>query len=100
MIARIWRGITPAAKADAYFIYLQATGLKEYCSIEGNRGVQVLRRIEGERAEFLLISFWDSYDAIRKFAGDDFETAVYYPEDKDFLLVMEPKVMHYEILER
>ncbi len=100
MIARIWRGITPAAKADAYFAYLQATGLKEYRSIEGNRGVQVLRRIEGERAEFLLISFWDSYDAIRKFAGDDFETAVYYPEDKDFLLVMEPKVMHYEILER
>ncbi|SRR5579875_456840 len=99
MIARIWRGITPAAKADAYFIYLQATGLKEYRSIEGNRGVQVLRRIQGEQAEFLLISFWDSYDAIRKFAGDDFETAVYYPEDKDFLLAMEPKVTHYEILE-
>ena len=98
MIARIWRGITPASKADAYFDYLQATGLKDYRSIEGNRGVQVLRRVEGEQAEFLLISLWDSYEAIRKFAGDDFETAVYYPEDKEFLLEIEPKVTHYEVL--
>lgn len=99
MIARIWRGVTPAAKAGAYFAYLQATGLKDYRSIEGNRSVQVLRHIQDGQAEFLLLSFWDSYDAIRRFAGDDFETAVYYPEDKDFLLAMEPKVMHYEILE-
>jgi hypothetical protein len=44
------------------------------------------------------MSLWESYEAIKKFAGPDFEKAVYYPEDKDFLLELEPNVTHYEIL--
>lgn len=98
MIARIWRGITPASKADAYLAYLEATGLKDYHSVEGNRGVTVLRRMDGDRAEFLLLSLWDSYDAIRRFAGPDIETAVYYPEDREYLLELEPHVTHHEVL--
>jgi len=85
-------------KADEYFEYLKKTGLKEYESTEGNRGVYVFRRVENDRAVFLLMSLWDSYDAIKKFAGPDFEKAVYYPEDKNFLLELEPNVVHYEIL--
>ena len=98
MIARFWRGVTPRLKADEYFEYLKKTGLKEYESTEGNRGVYVFRRMENDRAVFLLMSLWDSYDAIKKFAGPDFEKAVYYPEDKNFLLELEPNVVHYEIL--
>lgn len=49
------------------------------------------------RAEFLLISLWDSMEAVRRFAGDDAEKAVYYPADKDYLLTFEPKVAHYEV---
>jgi heme-degrading monooxygenase HmoA len=98
MIARFWRGITSKSKADEYFEYLKKTGLKDYGSTEGNRGVYVFRRLEDDHAVFLLVSLWESYDAIKKFAGPDFEKAVYYPEDKKFLLEMEPNVVHYEIL--
>jgi len=98
MIARIWRGLTPAAKAGEYLTYLEATGLHEYRATPGNRGVRVLRRIDDEQAEFLLISLWDDYAAIRAFAGDDFERAVYYPEDDAYLLHKEPTVSHYEVV--
>jgi heme-degrading monooxygenase HmoA len=98
MIARIWHGVTLASKADAYYDFLQRTGVKDYKATEGNRGVVVLRQVKGDRAEFLLLTFWDSYDAIRRFAGPDVEKAFYYPEDKDFLLEFEPHVAHYEVL--
>jgi heme-degrading monooxygenase HmoA len=98
MIARVWRGVTPAAKADAYLDYLNATGVPGYQKTEGYRGVRILRRITGDQAEFLLISLWDSLDAIRRFAGDDFEKAVYYPEDDQYLLWREPNVTHYDLL--
>jgi heme-degrading monooxygenase HmoA len=98
MIARIWRGETPAEKADAYLTYLEATGIKDYASVEGHRGVRVLRRISEGRAEFLLISLWDSFEGIRRFAGEGIERAVYYPEDREYLLELEPKVVHYEVV--
>ena len=97
MIARIWRGRTPAAKGDAYVEYLLATGLRDYAAVPGNRGVRVLRRTEGEVAEFLVLSFWESMEAVRGFAGDDVEAAVSYPEDDRYLLEREPTVAHYEV---
>jgi heme-degrading monooxygenase HmoA len=97
MIARIWRGVTPEEKAEQYFEYLMETGLKDYRAVPGNRGVQVLRRTYEGKTEFLLISLWESYEAIRAFAGNDLERAVYYPRDKEFLLELEPKVTHYEV---
>jgi heme-degrading monooxygenase HmoA len=98
MIARIWRGATREADRDTYFEYLQKTGLKEYKSIPGNRGVWVLRRIYDGKSEFTLISLWDSWDAIRAFAGPDPEKAVFYPDDDKFLLERGPGVTHYEVL--
>jgi heme-degrading monooxygenase HmoA len=98
MIARIWRGVTREADKDTYFEYLKETGLKEYASTPGNRGVWVLRRVFDGRVEFTLITHWDSWDAIKAFAGADYEKAVYYPEDEKFLLEMLPLVEHYEIL--
>jgi heme-degrading monooxygenase HmoA len=98
MIARIWRGHTPEAKADRYLDYLKMTGVTDYSATEGNRGVTVLRRISEGQAEFLLISLWDSFDSIRRFAGDEVEKAVYYDEDKEYLLEFEPNVTHYEVL--
>ena len=60
--------------------------------------MRVLRRVEGEVAEFLVVSFWESMEAVRGFAGDDAETAVYYPEDDEYLLEREPGVAHYEVV--
>lgn len=100
MIARVWRGITLAEKADAYIAYLNETGLKDYTKTPGNRGVTVLRRQQGEHSEIVLISLWDSMDAVRAFAGENPERSVYYPEDEDYLLEMEPLVRHYDVVDR
>jgi len=98
MIARTWHGRVPAEKADAYLDYLNRTGVPGLRATPGNRGVTVLRRIEGSVAHFLLISLWGSREEIRAFAGEEIERARYYPEDADFLLELEPNVTHYEVL--
>jgi len=97
MIARTWAGTTRAEDGDRYLDYLHATGLSAYAATPGNRGVLALRRIAGDRAEFLLISLWDSEEAIRRFAGDDIERAVFYPEDDRFLVTRDERVTHYEV---
>ena len=97
MIARTWAGATRAADADAYLDYLHATGLAAYRATPGNRGVLALRRTEGDRAEFLLLSLWDSEEAVRRFAGDAIGRAVFYPEDERFLVARDEHVNHYEV---
>lgn len=98
MIARTWHGRVPASRADAYYEYLLRTGLSDYRSTEGNRGVLVQRRVEGDVAHFLLTTLWDSVDAIKRFAGEDYELARYYPEDDEYLLGRERTVTHAEVL--
>jgi heme-degrading monooxygenase HmoA len=98
MIARIWHGVTEAEKSDAYLAYLNETGVPDYRATEGNLGVYVLRRTEGERAHFLTLSFWESMEVVKGFAGSDPGKARYYPEDEEFLLDFEPTVEHYEVL--
>jgi heme-degrading monooxygenase HmoA len=98
MIARLWHGMTPKSKADEYVDYLNQTGVRDYQAVEGNLGVHVLRRIEDEQAHFLILTFWDSIEAIKKFAGEDFEKARYYPEDREYLLEFEEQVAHYEVM--
>jgi heme-degrading monooxygenase HmoA len=97
MLARIWHGVTHADKAE-YFEFLKKTGVTDYQSVAGNQAVTVLRRIEGDRAHFLILTLWDSMDAIRRFAGSDADKAKYYPEDERFLLEFEEKVVHYTVL--
>jgi heme-degrading monooxygenase HmoA len=99
MIARIWRGITLKEKADDYLAYLHETGLKDYAKTPGNRSVTVLRREQGEHCEIMLVSMWDSMDAVRAFAGENPDRSVYYPEDDQYLLQMEPLVRHYDVSE-
>ncbi len=98
MIARTWHGVTEAVKADEYLDYLNKTGVPEYRATQGNLGVYVLRRIEGNKAHFLLITLWESEEAIKRFAGSEIEKARYYPEDEQFLLELEPSTTHYEVL--
>ena len=100
MIARIWRGITLKDKADDYLAYLHETGLRDYARTPGNRGITVLRRIQGEHCEIMLISLWDSLEAVRAFAGENPDRSVYYPEDEQYLQQMEPLVRHYDVAEQ
>jgi len=97
MIARIWHGTTNQEKADQYLDYINKTGLPDYKGTAGNLGAYVMRRIENGVAHFFTVTFWDSYDAIRRFAGKNVDKAKYYPEDANYLLEMEPNVRHYEL---
>ncbi|HEV8579648.1 MAG TPA: antibiotic biosynthesis monooxygenase [Thermoanaerobaculia bacterium] len=97
MIARIWRGATKAENGDAYLEYLLQTGFAEYRDAPGNRGVFGLRRYENGRAEFLLLTLWESEEAIRRFAGEEIERAVFYPEDERFLIERGERVSHFEV---
>ena len=97
MIARMWHGRVPREDADAYEAFLAERAIPDYRSIAGNLGVRVLRRDADDAVHFATLSFWESEAAIRAFAGDDLLKAKYYPEDADFLLEFEPRVVHYAV---
>jgi heme-degrading monooxygenase HmoA len=97
MIARIWRGAVRREDSDAYAAYISETGLTGYAATPGNRGAWMLRRDIGARTEFVTFTLWDSLEAIRAFAGDDIEAAVYYPEDDRYLVERDLTVSHYEV---
>jgi len=100
MIARVWYGSTHVDRADDYVRYLEETGIAAFRATEGNLGAFVLRRIQGGRADFVVLSLWDSMDAIRRFAGPDPDRAVYFPLDDEFLLEKTPTLDHYEVVVR
>jgi heme-degrading monooxygenase HmoA len=99
MIARTWRGATKAGDGDAYVEYLRKTGIREYKATPGNKGVIALRRERDGKTEFFLVSLWDSWDAVRAFAGPTPERAVFYPEDDRFLVERDNHVDHYQVIE-
>ena len=97
MIARIWHGRTPIAKADAYAALLNRLAIPDYRAIPGNLSVQILRRDDGEVTHFITFTQWESLSAVEKFAGTPVDQAKYYPEDRGFLLDFEVKVQHWEV---
>lgn len=100
MIARTWRGAVRAKDDDAYLEYLHETGFPEYGATPGNLGVLALRRRVGDKVEFLLLTLWESEQAIEQFAGKDITKAVFYPEDDRFLVERGERVDHYEVVFR
>ena len=96
-LARIWIGHTRLEDRDEYVRYLEESGMAAYRATPGNRGAFLLVRDLGDRAEFLTLSFWDGWDSIRAFAGDDPGTARYFPRDERFLLEFPKEVRHYEV---
>ena len=98
MIARVWLGVVPIEKAEAYSRYLADFGFRDYQGYSGNRGVHLLRRTEGARVHFLFLSFWNTREAIVGYAGSDIEQAHYYPYDLECLIEPALNVEHYEVL--
>jgi antibiotic biosynthesis monooxygenase (ABM) superfamily enzyme len=96
MIARVWRGATGAADAAEYAAYVE-TELVAARALPGNRGTLVLRRADGDRAEFVTVLLFDALENVRAFAGDDLERAVFYPEDDRYLVERELRVLHYDV---
>jgi heme-degrading monooxygenase HmoA len=98
MIARMWRGWVADEKATAYVDYVNETGIAGYLATSGNRGAQLLTRTLGDgRTEIVTLSWWDSLDDVRAFAGDDVDVARFYPEDDEYLVDRERTVSHFDV---
>jgi heme-degrading monooxygenase HmoA len=99
MILRSWRGAVRAADAGRYLAHQSETGVRDYRATEGNRGVLVLSREQGELVEVITLSLWESMEAVRRFAGDDPGRARFYPGDDDLLAEKDLHADHWEVVE-
>jgi heme-degrading monooxygenase HmoA len=97
MIGRIWHGWASPENADAYEQLLRSEVLPGIQRIEGYRGAQLLRREAGEEVEFVTLTLFDSLDAVRAFAGEDYELAVVPPEARKLLARFDERSAHYEV---
>ncbi len=97
MIARHWTGWTRPDDADAYEQLLRDTVLPGLRQIEGYRGGYVLRREEAGEVRFVVVNLFDSLEALKRFAGPDYDTPVFEPEARRLLSRYEPKALHYDV---
>ena len=98
MIARRWHGWARGANADRYEALLRAEILPGIHRIEGFLGAYLLRRDVDEEIEFVTVTLWQSLDAVRAFAGEDYEAAVVPPEARALLSRFDERSTHYETL--
>jgi len=99
MISRIWHGWTTPANADTYEALLKSeifTGIQGR-HIPGYQGIQLFRRDAGEEVEFITVMWFDSLDAVRIFAGEDYEVAVVPPKARQVLAHFDARSQHYEV---
>ena len=99
MISRVWHGWTTPAHADAYEALLKRevfTSIRER-HIEGYRGIHLFRRTREEEVEFVTVMWFDSIEAVKAFAGEDYEAAVVPPKARALLTRFDTRSQHYEV---
>lgn len=99
MISRIWHGWTIPANADVYEALLKEeifVGIQNR-QITGYRGIHLLRRDLGDEVEFVTIMWFDTLDAVRSFAGEDYEIVVVPPKARAVLSHFDARSQHYEV---
>ena len=96
MIARVWRGAVRKEDSEVYSEYMQETGVAGYATTPGNRASGCSADVD-ERTEFMMFTLWDSLAAVTAFAGDEYESAVFYPEDERFLGERDLISTHYRV---
>ena len=102
MISRIWHGYTTPENADVYEGLLKEEifiGIKDR-NIQGFHEIQLFRRDVGDEVEFITVMWFDSLDAVRIFAGEDYEAAVVPPKARAVLKRFDARSQHYEVEER
>lgn len=97
MIARLWKGWTAVADADAYERLLREDVLPAMGQIAGYRGGYVLRADGADEVEFAVLNLFDSLEAVRAFAGDEYTVPVFEPEARRLLARVEPVARHYTV---
>jgi heme-degrading monooxygenase HmoA len=96
-VVRMWSGVVRTEDRDTYLDYVERTGMDAYRRTAGNLDAWLLAREIGDgRTEITTVSRWESIQAIIGFAGADYERAVFYPEDDQYLLERDTLVRHYE----
>ena len=99
MIARMWRGwAASTANADLYEEFLRSNFLPAAYSIPGFKGAAVLRRPVGDEVEFTTITRFESVEAIKKFAGEDYEAAHVAPRARELLSRFDARCVHSELV--
>ena len=96
VVAREWRGRVAPARADEYHQYLLG-GVAKIRSVPGSVGVEVMRRNEAGAVEYVVISYWKSREAIKAYAGQDIEKPHHLPKDRELLLELPTRVLHYDV---
>ena len=96
MITRLWHGYTKPQDADTYHQLLLTKILPGIHRIAGYKGSYLLRRDCGEEVEFITLTLWESLDAIREFAGPDYERSVVPPEAAELLSRHDERSVHYD----
>lgn len=97
MIVRTWHGIVPIEKAEGFRNYLLSTGVAEAKALPGNLGAYIYSQSQEEFEHFFMVSYWESVESIRGFAGPNPHIAVTYPEDNKYCLISDPIVLHHEV---
>jgi len=98
VIARLWHGWTAPENADAYEDFLRTKMFPSIHRVPGYLGADLLRRADGEEIAFVTITRFESLDAVRAFAGEDYEQAVVEPEARRLLSRFERRAEHYEVV--
>ena len=96
MISRVWHGWTTRENADAYETLLRKEILPGIHRVRGFKGAQLLRRDVKDEVEFVTITSFDSLEAVKEFAGEDYEAAVILPEAHRLLSRFDSRSAHYE----
>jgi antibiotic biosynthesis monooxygenase (ABM) superfamily enzyme len=99
MMSRVWHGWTTPANADAYESLLKSEIFQDIQrrQITGYRGIHLFRRNLGDEVEFITIMWFDSIEAVRTFAGEDYEVAVVPPKARALLSRFDARSQHYEV---
>ena len=101
MISRVWYGWTSRENADAYEALLRTEIFRDIASrsIPGYRGIHLLRRDVKDEVEFVTIMWFESLDAVKMFAGDNYETAAVPPKARQLLSRFDSRSAHYQVIE-
>jgi heme-degrading monooxygenase HmoA len=99
MIERHWMGVARKEYAHLYEEHLRMETFQQLPAIAGFAGARILRREVGAGTEFLIVTIWDSLEAIRKFAGDDIEASVVPAVVVGMMVTYDARVRHYELVE-
>ncbi len=97
MIARVWRGWTSTENAAAYEQLLREVVYPGLGKINGYRGGYILRQDRDDETEFVTVNLFESLEAVKAFAGSDYETPVFEPEARQLLSKIEPIARHYQV---